>query len=80
MNTCEIIKKYLIENKFDGLFNSEGECFCLINEIFPDETCIGQECKAARMIKCDLKCGASFPCFSFGEQCKCTPELLEDRE
>ena len=40
----EIVKKYLEDNKFDGLF-SDGECACIIDDLAPcDGICF--ECEA----------------------------------
>lgn len=29
----EIIKKYLIDNEFDGLYNEDYECACEMNDL-----------------------------------------------
>ena len=33
MNVLEIIKEYLIQNGYDGLYNRAGECACLIEDL-----------------------------------------------
>jgi hypothetical protein len=35
MDAKEIIKKYLKENKFDGLANRDGECGCGLDDLGP---------------------------------------------
>jgi hypothetical protein len=49
MNAREIIKKYLEENGYDGLYNLEGECGCIKDDLFPCESCPA-ECEAGYLI------------------------------
>ena len=35
MTVREIVEKYLKENKFDGLFNGEGQCACELSDLIP---------------------------------------------
>ena len=40
MNVLEIIKEYLVQNGYDGLYNTAGECACLIEDLAPcSESC-----------------------------------------
>ena len=39
MDVGEIIKSYLIENKFDGLYNPDIECGCSLDELFICDNC-----------------------------------------
>jgi len=40
MNVLEIIKEYLIQNEYDGLYNTAGECACLVENLAPcSESC-----------------------------------------
>jgi len=40
MNVLEIVKEYLIQNGYDGLYNTAGECACLIEDLAPcSESC-----------------------------------------
>ena len=55
MTTREIIKKYLEDNKYDGLFNVENECSCLLNDLMPCGECDAGYCKAG-VIKGRCKC------------------------
>ena len=41
MNVKEIISKYLLDNGYDGLFNSDTECGCLSDDDYPCEGEIG---------------------------------------
>jgi hypothetical protein len=53
-DVLEIIKKYLLDNGYDGLWNKDGECGCEINDLQP---CGGDfsSCKPGFKILCD--CG-----------------------
>jgi len=46
MNVHEIVKKYLVENGYDGLVDEESECGCLITDLAPCQEIQGI-CKAA---------------------------------
>ena len=46
MTVTEIVKKYLIENGYDGLVDEESECGCLVSDLAPCEEIQGI-CKAA---------------------------------
>jgi len=35
MTVRDIIEKYLKENKYDGLFNSDNECSCNLSDLIP---------------------------------------------
>jgi hypothetical protein len=35
MNCTDIIKQHIKENGFDGLYNCEGECGCIMSDIAP---------------------------------------------
>lgn len=35
MDVREIIKKYLVDNEYDGLVNEDGECGCQVGDLFP---------------------------------------------
>ena len=44
MNVLEIIKEYLIQNGYDGLYNTAGECACLVEDLAPcSESCLDCE-------------------------------------
>ncbi len=45
MTVKEIIEKYLKENGFDGLFNSDGECGCLLDDFMPCDSGGVQDCE-----------------------------------
>jgi hypothetical protein len=49
MNAKEIVKKYLEENGYDGLFNWYGECGCKKDYLFPCESCPAY-CEAGYLI------------------------------
>ncbi len=46
MTAKEIIEKYLKDNGFDGLYNEDMECGCLLDDLCPCGEGIGSECKA----------------------------------
>ena len=40
MQIKEIVMKFLIDNKYDGLYDKDCECACDINDLFPcDDVC-----------------------------------------
>lgn len=34
-SVLEIVKKHLVDNGFDGLYNADSECACEINDLRP---------------------------------------------
>ena len=53
----QIVKKYLEENEFDGLFNEYSECSCLVGDLAPCGE-IGLDCEAGMRTDCPPECGA----------------------
>jgi hypothetical protein len=49
MTVIEIVKKYLKENGYDGLYNRNAECACATNEVCPWGE-IGGQCEPAYKI------------------------------
>jgi len=47
----QIIKMYLMENGYDGLYNSEDECACEIANLLPCDCPHGDHCKAGYKCK-----------------------------
>jgi hypothetical protein len=35
MNVTEIVKQFLIDNKYDGLVDESGECGCVLDDLIP---------------------------------------------
>lgn len=68
MNTIEIIKKYLEENKYDGLFCDY--CGCSIDDLIPCDGDYITNCEPGHKIKCDPEtCSADGDCeFHIGEK------------
>lgn len=54
MNVKQIIETYLKENGFDGLFNTDGECACLIGDFMPCGM-VSDECEAGYKKDCDCE-------------------------
>lgn len=51
----EIVKNYLEQNGFGGLFNSDGECGCELPDLMPCDQ-PSESCCAGYKIKCNEKC------------------------
>ena len=52
MNVLEIIKQYLKEKGYDGLYSDIGECACTIEEV-ENCGCIGEECMPGYLQECE---------------------------
>jgi len=59
MNVKKIVKKYLKENGYYGLYNLEGECGCTKDDLFPCESC-PDECEAGYLIDDPQESGDDF--------------------
>ncbi len=51
MNLKDIVRQYLNENGYDGLY-SEGECACKLDDLFPCDD-PNEDCQAGYLNKCD---------------------------
>ena len=54
MNAIEIIKQYLRDNNLDGLYHSDTECACCLDDLNP----CGEDfsyCKVGVKVKCDCQ-------------------------
>lgn len=52
MDVREIVKEWLKQHGYDGLYNTSGECACIIDDLFPcfsETTCF---CKPGYYIPC----------------------------
>jgi len=58
MTVKEIIKTYLREHGYDGLYNN-GECGCEIDDIGPCESII-DDCRPGYKVPCDCEEGCAF--------------------
>jgi hypothetical protein len=60
MTCLDIVKEYLVDNGFDGLWNEAGECGCTVKGLDPGP-CMQAECRAGYM---ELMCvdGDVFEC------------------
>lgn len=55
MNVKGIVKEYLKNNKYDGLYNPDSDCACGIDDLYP---CGGEwidKCEPGYQVPCD--CG-----------------------
>ena len=52
MTIHEIVKRWLVENKYDGLF-SPGVCSCKIDDLMPCDEPNCTECEAGHVKYCD---------------------------
>jgi len=56
--------------EWDGLYNEQGDCACLISDLSPD-TCMTEDCRAGYKVPCD--CGE-------GHEYHIVPERLKRRK
>jgi hypothetical protein len=66
MTVLEIIKKYLDENGYDGLYNEEFDCGCIKDDLVPCDD-MGKNCSPGyeRIFKVGEDCGLD--CSDYGE-------------
>ena len=56
---AEMVKSALIAGGFDGLFNMDGGCACLVGDLSPGN-CLSENCEAGfKKEYPDRKCGGS---------------------
>lgn len=56
-NTVEhIVRRYLADNVYDGLYNTDIDCACLVDDLAPCGE-IGGECVAGYKRDCPDDCG-----------------------
>lgn len=60
MTVAEIIREYLKEKGYDGLFNSDAECACLVSDLCPGCGCPYDECEPGYRKECDCGEGHGF--------------------
>lgn len=53
MNVKELVIKQLKSDGYDGLFDSEYECACLIDDIMPCDEFSSQRCEAGYKTECN---------------------------
>jgi len=54
MNICGLLQQYLVDNGYDGLVSWDGECGCLLTDLFP----------------CDSPDGRCYPAYNHGTKDK----------
>lgn len=55
----EIVERYLVGNKFDGLWSYNNECACLIGDLMPCDEYNTEDCEPGYKKPCD---GQSYDC------------------
>lgn len=60
MTIAKIIRAYLKERGYDGLFNSDNECACLVNDLYPGIDCPDNGCTPGYRKECDCGEGHQF--------------------
>lgn len=45
MDVKDIVRKFIEQNGYDGLFSPEGECACLADDLSPGD-CLAENCEA----------------------------------
>ena len=63
MTAIEIVKKYLIENGYEGLVSENGQSGCEVNDLAPCGECgFNTDCEAGYKVPCDSDCPAVGGC------------------
>ncbi len=57
MTVNEIIEQYLKASNFDGLFNEDTDCACLVVDGLAPCGEVSRECKAGMRVACPTECG-----------------------
>lgn len=52
MTCLDIIKKYLVDNNFDGMAHQATGCGCSVDDLAPCGECNVEECQPARKVPC----------------------------
>ena len=53
MNVADIVKRFLEENGFDGLYSEDEECGCFKADLFPcSEECV-PDCVPGYLVPCE---------------------------
>jgi len=66
MTIKEIVKKYLIDNGYDGLTSNDNTCMCTIDDLFDEIEpikCIQNNCSAGHeklCVRCRKRCKCEF--------------------
>ena len=61
MDIKSIIKNYLRENKFEGLWNPSLECACEIKDLMPCDEAMS-DCEPGYKVPCDNNCSFDGHC------------------
>lgn len=56
MTIAEVLKEWLLEHGYDGLFNSDGECACTLGDLGPCESW-PEGCEPGYIATCPETCG-----------------------
>ena len=57
MNVRDIIRLHLHVQGLDGLYNADGDCACLSDDLSPAD-CLTEKCEAGHRVPCPPACGA----------------------
>ena len=52
MTVMDIVKEWLNDGKYDGLYNIDNECYCTIDDLYPCSE-LQSTCTAGCIIKCN---------------------------
>ena len=55
-DVVEMVNVFLKSNGYDGLYNENGECACLVDDLNPG-CCLSYECEAGYKAPCPGCCG-----------------------
>ena len=57
IDVADIVEAYLKKNGYDGLWNEDGECACLLEDLFPCEAIHVDDCHPGYKVTCPPECG-----------------------
>jgi len=60
VNVADMVAEYLKKNKFEGLCDTNGECGCELDDLFPCESKGVDQCEPGYKVPCSCGEGCDF--------------------